>query len=205
VKGALQSRRNTRPLSPRVADQPICVLPTAVLEQRPLRVDLPGGLSRAAGFPHLYVHASKGVGCTQWCGCKCHRLLRFSTPDVLDRLIGGWLFSLSGIWRAPCTQKLCERYESAGAMISWFLPSWSARRVLRFRLTIPQTGDLSCAISMLAIVPMNAPIWRAVRTGHIRGMIDLFDGRAASLTDVDEIGRSLLHVSLEKRVYGRTC
>jgi len=80
-------------------------------------------------------------------------------------------------------------------MMTMFTPSWAPSRVVGIALTIPHTGKISINVSAPNVVPLKAPIWTAVTTGEIGDVIKLFESNDALPTDVDDIERSLLHVS----------
>jgi len=45
------------------------------------------------------------------------------------------------------------------------------------------------------IIPLASEVWRPVTQGQIDAVVALFERRVALPTDVDDVGRSLLHVS----------
>ncbi|KAI0686921.1 hypothetical protein BC835DRAFT_425389 [Cytidiella melzeri] len=79
----------------------------------------------------------------------------------------------------------------------WYFPSW----MIRVEAQILSPFYLS--IHTPRYVRSDAPIWRLILSEDVDGMRELFRSGEASVHDVDEGGRTVLHYARDAWLYSR--
>ena len=139
-------------------------------------------------------HVSDIIGCD----CRCHDILRLSTPRGLEKILGHLRVGIHGhLWLSKeCNQPRCQGSQRRVFVLDYVFPTWLWSRILSIRLcTNSVTGSKALTLRLLRYCPFNAPVFRALRSGQgLQRCDELFQSGQASPFDVNPDGNTPLHI-----------
>ena len=136
--------------------------------------------------------------CETWCSCHCHKPRAFSTPQVLESLLGSLFFGYSGFLspKAECNERLCRRQSIPTVTLNYYFPSWLLARVLQFRFHLSYMAGPEFLLRCPRVIPDNSPLLFQAVQGNLAKVQYLFEKGLGSPWDVAfSNGRSALQVS----------
>lgn len=185
-------------------NNPVIGLPSlSSLERGP--VDTPASPNLASqprskgGYRTYQVEATVQNRCPPLCKCQCHKVQTSRSPDFLSGLIGRFMLSYNTvpIWGKPaCTLRTCRRISKTPARLNYAFPSWMLKRAVHLSFSAANTASLGIQIDFPRIVPVESPAYWAIGDGSLAKLRYIFSIGSASPMDIDEEGRSLLHVGV---------
>ena len=150
-------------------------------------------------FPSSFTfHMTKHQRCKALCVCVCHRQGCLKSPRWLGNMLGSLFFGYTGLpqYLNRCNVKTCQRSSSTALYVQYIFPSWLMRCILLTKIAFSQNKGPELLLRCLRIRPGDARIFDAaatLQTDHIRQMLTSGE---ASVLDVNDRGRSPLHVGL---------
>lgn len=90
--------------------------------------------------------------------------------------------------------------ETFGAKVA-IVPNQTVESPLRVVVDFTPHLNPSATITYHAFIPNDSEIFEIVKYGQVKDLIKFLDNRSASLTNRDEEGRSLLHVSCQEAFF----
>lgn len=148
--------------------------------------------------------ASPANKCDTFCSCQCHIRREGQTPRWLHFMFGTLFYSSTVLPLASpqaCNVLSCHRSGVGSTRLSYFFPSWAFARVVYISKTWRSlnAGDATWTLKMPRMVADDAPVWHKLKMRDTLGIKGLFNAGQASPYDVDKMGSSVLHVSVDLR------
>ena len=134
--------------------------------------------------------------CFPSCRCSCHTSGTVRTPQIFNKAIGTLFIGYSGspFAFAKCRDKKCRGFS---AHVTYTFPLWLLWKMIDTYLAISQAQDPHFSITVRAIVPSSAEIFRLTRSNDRIGLEKLFSSGGARPNDLMRSHeRSALHVRL---------
>ena len=98
--------------------------------------------------------------CPPWCGCRCHKRLRWASPQSLTNILGHWLVGYSGsLWaRHPCNEELCRARAAVQLGITYTFPPWITLRMLQMQFALSPLNGVSLFVKTPRVISITSEI-----------------------------------------------
>lgn len=147
------------------------------------------------------VATTKAVtGCDYPCPCQCHIRSSYETPTWLKTAFGVLFASYTGspVWgRQPCNYRPCMRSGASQTSYTWHFPTWMIAKAVALSFSRSSLTGLggSWSLHIPKSLAGDNPVWRFLNYGTVPQLVDVMSSGVASPCDMNEDGKSLLHVS----------
>ena len=134
--------------------------------------------------------------------CSCRTPASFRTPRLFDKALGGLFVGYSGYPSAftKCAKEDCQAGFSA--RVTYTFPFWLFWKMIDICLALSKYQDPCLSITVRAIVPVGAEVFRLTRADDRIGLEKLFSSGGARPNDIIQYGdRSALHVCTRFLIY----
>ena len=137
--------------------------------------------------------------CVAWCNCSCHSRGHLRSLPVLDPVFGNISVVYGGILSAarPCNEYSCRRRSDKMLKLKYRPPAWLYVHLFQLSMVMTPLYGLKLDLKLPRTVGWDALIWSLAMDGDVEGVQGLFAQAVASPWDVNPIGGSMLHVSLD--------
>ena len=144
--------------------------------------------------PPLKFYFSNERICGLFCLCSCHKESRIQSPDILQHIVGRLFIGYSGVpfLTRACNRKDCQRRVATKARIGFAFPSWLAHQAITASYSPRQ--DPERLLRVLKVRSKNDNFFAAFQDGHTLAIRYHIETGKGSWLDVDEYGRSPMHV-----------
>ena len=144
----------------------------------------------------LFLRLAKRRQCSAHCHCVCHQQRVFRSPDLLHHVLGFFFAGFRGRARlfTNCDTETCLGSSKPEYHVLYMFPRWMLDLAIFTRLHMQGPEML---IRCLRVRPFGLTrVFKYLAHGHYSQVKSLMAIGQASVLDVDDLGRSLLHVSL---------
>ena len=142
--------------------------------------------------------------CTRFCRCQCHIQTKATTPRWAVKMLGSFHFQSNGtilLNRRRCNYPLtCKRSGGVTAQFAYYAPAWAMARAFAFGILKDDIRGIAAyfGTGFSNAVPSGSRIFQLVEHGDVTAVRDALVRGQGSLYDVDELGETILHVSISE-------
>ena len=126
--------------------------------------------------------------CSLPCQCNCHKQRRFQSSPFFDSILGALFIGYSGcpylFTHQTCTEKTCKSKAGFKAHVLYAFPLWLWNKLLDIHISASAYHEPCLSITVRAIIPASAEIFRLTETDDDKGLQQLFDSRLARPNDL---------------------
>ena len=144
---------------------------------------------------------TKHQGCQAFCICSCHRQRLFRSPSILDCIFGSLFVGYIGFpgHSQICNIHACHKNTEKTASLRYIFPGWLLKRTLVTTLVFSKAKGPEMLLRYSRVRPQNCQFFDSMfqtheDVSHLDLVKGLLKGGEGSVLDVDEGGRSALHV-----------
>ena len=125
--------------------------------------------------------------CPSACRCSCHTSKSFRTPRLFNKAIGTLFVGYSGYPSgfARCADGKCQA--GLSAHITYIFPFWLLQKMIDICLAVSKVQDPYLNITVRALVPTGAEIFRLTRANDRVGLERLFSSGGARPNDLSQV------------------
>lgn len=143
--------------------------------------------------------------CDSFCTCSCHKRRSVLSPRFFDRFIGSLFVAYAGLPMPSdcCDIPSCQGNSPARANIYYTFPRWLLQRMLNINIAYFQNWGPELLIRTLRVRESCDKVYYlfSVHPPYLLPRVqEYLVGNKASVLDVDQFGRSLLHVSASPKL-----
>ena len=129
--------------------------------------------------------------CALWCSCVCHVRRSFSSPWVLETLIGRLNVSYAGP-RPECNEKKCRRTLTTSLAIIHHLPTYLMNRYVTLTVRSAPLDGLSFALRAPRVTAWSHLYWKYANKGDLTAIQRMYSQKRASPYDLNPRGSNAL-------------
>lgn len=130
----------------------------------------------------------KRYDCRPGCNCACHIKRDFSSPWLVNSLIG----ELSIHWRSQKPEVRCNCSGHMGFAMIYRFPQYLLQRYFSMILQTTYLDGPELILRVPRVLPWTHPLWRYSVCGDLKAIKKMYAERTASPYDVDPAGRNAL-------------
>ena len=134
------------------------------------------------------------------CGCSCHRVNKFQTPEFARSTLGKLAVNLGGLsmLTPACDEIACRRSSHSTIKISYRFPPWFSNSALHSMIFNSRSTGPQMSLTSTRIILRNSDIFCFAMRGDIAGVKSLFEKRLASPFDATHnYGYTALHYATD--------